>query len=53
MVCVGGTGIFYSSNFGKNWKKISEVNNLYTLRFLNDSVAYAAGKNKIVKLSFN
>ena len=52
IVCIGGTGIHYSKNRGKTWQKISEETNLYTFRFLNDSVAYAAGKNKIVQMKF-
>lgn len=52
LVCVGGTGIFYSSDSGENWQKMAEEKELYTLRFLNNSVAYAAGRNKIVKLEF-
>jgi photosystem II stability/assembly factor-like uncharacterized protein len=53
IVCLGGTGIHYSSNFGKSWKKLSDILDLYTFRFANDSTAYAAGKNKIVQLNFN
>ncbi|NHN24450.1 oxidoreductase [Flavobacterium jejuense] len=52
LVCLGGTGLHYSSDSGKTWKKMLDDKDLYTLRFQNDSVAYAAGKNKIVKLSF-
>ena len=52
LVCVGGTGLHYSNDSGKTWQKMLEDKDLYTLRFQNDSVAYAAGKSKIVKLSF-
>lgn len=52
IVCVGGTGIFYSNNKGETWKKLNETTDLYTFRFVNDSIAYAGGKNKIVKLNF-
>lgn len=52
IVCVGGTGIHYSNDRGENWKLLNETKDLYTLRFQNDSIAYAAGNNKIVKLSF-
>ncbi|MFC4097111.1 WD40/YVTN/BNR-like repeat-containing protein [Euzebyella saccharophila] len=51
MVALGFTGISYTSDQGKHWKKLSNEE-LYTLRFLNDSVAYAAGKNRIAKLVF-
>ncbi len=52
IVCVGGTGIHYSSDRGESWKLLNDTKDLFTLRFQNDSVAYAAGKNKIVKLEF-
>jgi photosystem II stability/assembly factor-like uncharacterized protein len=52
IVCVGGTGIHYSNDRGKNWKLLNETKDLYTFRFQNDSIAYAAGRNKIVKLTF-
>ncbi|MEZ4853722.1 WD40/YVTN/BNR-like repeat-containing protein [Flavobacterium sp.] len=52
LVCVGGTGIFYSTTRGESWKKLSDEKDVYTLRFLNDSVAYAAGNKKILKLTF-
>lgn len=52
LVAVGFKGIDYSSDFGENWKHLSGEG-FYTLRFLNDSVAYAAGKNRIAKLRFN
>ena len=51
LVALGFTGISYSSDIGKTWKNISDES-FYTIRFLNDSIAYAAGKNRIAKLSF-
>jgi photosystem II stability/assembly factor-like uncharacterized protein len=51
LVAVGFTGISYSGDGGENWKSFSEES-FYTLRFLNDSVAYAAGRNRISKLVF-
>ncbi len=51
IVAVGFTGIAYSSNSGESWKNLSDEG-FYTLRFLNDSVAYAAGKNRLARLSF-
>ncbi len=53
MVAIGPTnGISYSSNRGKTWKNLSTIQGLYTLVFLNDFTAYAAGNGKIVKLTF-
>ncbi|MBT8300290.1 MAG: oxidoreductase [Maribacter sp.] len=52
IVALGFTGISYSNNRGASWLKISDES-FYTLRFMNDSIAYAAGKNRIAKLTFN
>jgi hypothetical protein len=51
LVALGFTGISYSSDGGGSWKQLSEEP-FFTLRFLNDSTAYAAGSNKIAKLVF-
>ena len=51
LVAIGFTGISYSSDGGENWKNLSEES-FFTLRFLNDSIAYAAGRNRIAQLVF-
>lgn len=51
IVAVGFTGISYSSNMGESWSELSKEP-FYTIRFMNDSIAYAAGKNRISKLTF-
>ncbi|WP_109300232.1 oxidoreductase [Aquimarina sp. AU474] len=51
MVAVGFTGISISNNGGVLWKELSKES-FYTLRFINDSTAIAAGKNRIAKLTF-
>lgn len=51
MVALGFTGIVYSSNQGVSWSQLSDES-FFTLRFQNDSIAYAAGRNKIAKLNF-
>lgn len=51
IVALGFTGISYSSDQGKTWSALSQEP-FYTLRFVNDSVAYAAGKNRISRLVF-
>jgi len=51
LVAIGFTGISYSGDGGENWKELSEES-FFTLRFLNDSIAYAAGRNRIAKLVF-
>ncbi|MBF8149345.1 oxidoreductase [Winogradskyella sp. F6397] len=52
LVAVGFKGIDYSNNSGDTWKHLSDEG-FYTIRFLNDSVAYAAGKGRISKLTFS
>lgn len=52
IIALGFTGISYSSDMGTTWKKLSDES-FYTIRFLNDSIAYAAGKSRIAKLTFH
>ena len=51
LVAIGFKGIDYSNDSGGSWKHLSD-DGFYTIRFLNDSVAYAAGKGRISKLTF-
>ena len=51
IIATGFSGISYSKDSGKTWEEISKEG-FYTLRFKNDSVAYAAGKGRIAKLNF-
>ncbi len=51
LVAVGFNGIDYSNDLGITWKQLSSES-FYTLRFQNDSIACAAGKNRIAKLLF-
>jgi photosystem II stability/assembly factor-like uncharacterized protein len=51
IVALGFTGIAYSSNQGNSWKQLSDES-FFTLRFQNDTVAYASGRNRIAKLTF-
>ncbi|MCJ7465172.1 MAG: oxidoreductase [Maribacter sp.] len=51
VVALGFTGISYSNDKGAHWQQLSDAS-FYTLRFLNDSVAYAAGRDRIAKLVF-
>lgn len=46
-----GSGIDYSIDGGLNWKRLSDEP-FHTIRFLNDTVAYAAGNGRIAKLKF-
>lgn len=51
LIAVGFNGIDYSSDNGDTWKHLSDEG-YYTIRFVNDSLAYAAGKGRISKLIF-
>lgn len=51
LVAVGQSGITVSNDNGKTWSELSKEG-FYTLRFINDSTAYAAGKNRIARLNF-
>ncbi|MBU2920789.1 oxidoreductase [Winogradskyella psychrotolerans] len=51
LVAIGFKGIDYSNDAGESWTHLSDEG-FYTIRFLNDSVAYAAGKGRISKLNF-
>jgi len=51
LVAVGFEGVDYSNDSGATWRHLSDEG-FYSLRFLNDSIAYAAGKGRISKLSF-
>ncbi|MGJ8550237.1 WD40/YVTN/BNR-like repeat-containing protein [Winogradskyella wichelsiae] len=51
LVAVGFNGIDYSADSGTTWKHLSNEG-FYTIRFLNDSTAYAAGKGRVSKLIF-
>ena len=51
LVAIGFKGIDYSQDSGNTWKHLSDEG-FYTIQFLNDSVAYAAGQGRIAKLRF-
>ena len=49
LISVGGTGLYYSADFGKNWSKFSDNKDLFTFRFESEKVFYATGKNKLIR----
>lgn len=51
LVAVGFSGISYSKDRGATWNALSETG-YYSLRFVNDSLAFASGLNKVDKLLF-
>jgi photosystem II stability/assembly factor-like uncharacterized protein len=53
IVTVGTTGIYFSNSQGTSWKKLSDDKDLFTLRFQNDSTAFAAGKIKLMKITLH
>lgn len=52
ILCVGGSGLQYSSDSGLTWTKLDANTQLYTLRILNETTAIAAGKNNILRIKF-
>ncbi|WP_026452323.1 WD40/YVTN/BNR-like repeat-containing protein [Aequorivita capsosiphonis] len=51
MVAVSSPGISFSGNGGMDWKELSKEG-FYAIEFVNDSVAFASGNNKVSKLIF-
>lgn len=51
LVATGFKGIDYSNDAGETWEHLSDEG-FYTIRFLNDSIAYASGMGRISKLIF-
>ncbi len=51
IVAIGFKGIDFSNDGGKSWKHLSDEA-FYTIRFVNEKEAYAAGANRIAKLVF-
>jgi photosystem II stability/assembly factor-like uncharacterized protein len=52
LIAIGFRGIAYSHDTGETWKQLSDES-FYSIRFMNDTIAYAAGKDRIAKLVFN
>ncbi len=51
LVAVGFKGVDFSSDAGATWQHLSDQG-FYTIKFLNDSIAYAAGSGSISKITF-
>lgn len=52
IVSVGADGLQYSADGGNTWKQFLTDPTLYTIRFLDEDTAFAAGKDKIIKIEF-
>ncbi|MAO10179.1 MAG: oxidoreductase [Flavobacteriaceae bacterium] len=51
LVAVGSPGLSYSNDQGESWQELSKEG-FYAVEFVNDSIAFASGNNKIAKLIF-
>jgi photosystem II stability/assembly factor-like uncharacterized protein len=51
IVAVGSPGISYSPDRGESWTELSETG-FYAIEFVNDTLAFASGRNIIAKLFF-
>lgn len=53
LVTVGALGLFYSADFGETWSQLYKSEALFTIRFIDENNAIAAGNNIILKLHFS
>lgn len=51
MVAVGSPGVSYSPDSGDSWVELSSEG-FYAIEFVNDTLAFASGRNKISRLIF-
>jgi len=51
LVAVGSSGISYSSDGGISWQELTKEG-FYAIEFVNDTLAFASGRNKISRLIF-
>jgi photosystem II stability/assembly factor-like uncharacterized protein len=51
LIAVGSPGISYSPDAGDSWVELSSEG-FYAIEFVNDTLAFAAGRNKISRLVF-
>ena len=52
IVVVGASGVYYSLDGGVKWMQFSSDPSLYTIRFINERTAIAAGRNKMIRILF-
>jgi photosystem II stability/assembly factor-like uncharacterized protein len=52
LVSVGASGLYYSNDGGNSWLQLATDPNLFTIRFLDNHTAIAAGKNKMIRIKF-
>ncbi len=51
LLAVGSEGVDFSDDFGDTWRSLSEEG-FYAVEFVNDSIAFASGSGRIVRLKF-
>jgi len=52
IVSIGATGLQYSTDGGNSWEKLTEDKSLFTIRFIDEHTAFAAGKDKMIRITF-
>ncbi|MBW4360157.1 oxidoreductase [Flavobacterium sp. NAS39] len=52
IIVVGASGLYYSSDGGLNWMQFSNDPSFYTIRFIDERAAIAAGRNKMIRILF-
>ncbi|MCG2611951.1 oxidoreductase [Flavobacterium sp. SM15] len=52
LISVGASGVYYSFDQGKSWAKIADCKDLFTIRFIDNKTAIAAGNKKILRFIF-
>ncbi len=52
LICVGSSGLFFSNDKGSTWTQLSRDSSLFTIRFIDEKTAIAAGKDKIIRIKF-
>ncbi|TDE03856.1 sialidase family protein [Flavobacterium hiemivividum] len=52
LVTVGASGLYYSADRGNSWRQLTTDPSLFTIRFLDNHTAIAAGKNKMIRINF-
>jgi photosystem II stability/assembly factor-like uncharacterized protein len=52
LVSVGASGLHYSYDGGYSWEQLAADRDLFTIQFLDNHTAVAAGKNKMIRIKF-
>lgn len=52
IVSVGPSGVWHTADTGQTWTKIMEDGDLYVIVFAGADIAYASGRNRIIRIRF-